>query len=131
MKLNQTFNKEKTRNISRERLKFSTFDRRQHLNTLLGVGGKKQRVVVDGELLASEAPYNHIKAVGRTLNNFDNMDRKFNIQGLSPRTKVDMWDMLIMADHHKKQQEDSEYLSNVQNQRNELRDYYRHQINLK
>jgi len=43
----------------------------------------------------------------------DNMDRKFNVKGFSPKTKLDMWDMNAIADYYKKIEDDNRYDSVV------------------
>lgn len=60
-------------------------------------------------MIAEEKPFTHIKSVGRKYNMLDNMDRKFNVKGYSPKTKLDMWDMMAVADTEKKKEEDRQF----------------------
>lgn len=90
--------------------------------SLLGVVPRNLRAFQDGELVATEQPFNHIKQVGRQYSNLDNMDRKFKVKGYS--TNLDLWDMQVIADSQSIG-DDAEFLKQVKRQQqSELRDFY-------
>lgn len=65
-------------------------------NSLLGVSPHKAHIKMNGELVAIEGNYDHLKSVGRTYNFHDNMLRKFHVKGFSPKTKMDMYDLMML-----------------------------------
>jgi hypothetical protein len=82
---------------------FNTIDRSGIVNnSLLGVHPRKIQIQMNGDVIAEESKFNHVKAVGRRYNGIDNMDRKFVVKGFSPKAKIDMWDMMTIADSLKK-----------------------------
>ena len=84
-------------------------DNRFGVNNILNVHKRNIRVQDGNELMADEKPFTHVKSVGRQYNILDNMSRKFTIKGFSPKTKLDMWDMMAIADSKKKIEEDRKY----------------------
>lgn len=80
---------------------YRTLDKRLDFSqNLLGTIPKKTTINMDGEIIGEERPCDHIKSVGRPKNILDNMDRKFILKGYSPNTKLDLWDMVAIADTH-------------------------------
>ena len=89
------------RNINDTGLFYRTADKRLDFSqNLLGTIPKNTTINVDGQIIGEERPSDHIKSVGRPKNILDNMDRKFILKGYSPNTKLDLWDMVAIADTH-------------------------------
>ena len=72
---------------------------------VMGVSPRKASILLNGEVLAEEIPFEHVKGVGRKHNIFDNMNRTFKIKGHG-NAKMDMWNLLALLDAKKKKEED-------------------------
>ena len=71
-------------------------------NSIIGASRHRAHIKFQGLTIGEEVPSDIVKGVGRQHNMLDNMSRKFTIKGFSPKTKLNMWDLMTLHDVEQK-----------------------------